>query len=78
VVNGMGIWWRKMGLNGTNVNELTSQQLTDLGAGPVFYDCWVEVEVEVEVAKSLHAPTLLQRPQHPPREAPVCQAACLH
>ena len=43
VVNGMGIWWRKMGLAGTNVNEVTSQLLTDLGRGPVFYDCLVEV-----------------------------------
>ncbi|MDP1655165.1 MAG: molybdopterin oxidoreductase family protein [Hylemonella sp.] len=43
VVNGLGIWWRKLGLNGTNVNELTSQKLTDLGGGPVFYDCLVEV-----------------------------------
>ena len=45
VVNGLGIWWRKMGLNGTNVNELTSGRLTDLGGGPVFYDCRVEVAV---------------------------------
>ncbi|RCX10170.1 molybdopterin-containing oxidoreductase family protein [Extensimonas vulgaris] len=44
VVHGLGIWWRKDGLNGTNVNELTSQALTDLGAGPTFYDCLVEVE----------------------------------
>jgi anaerobic selenocysteine-containing dehydrogenase len=43
VVNGLGIWWRKLGLNGTNVNELTSQKLTDIGRGPVFYDCLVEV-----------------------------------
>jgi len=43
VVNGLGIWWRKLGLNGTNVNELTHQQLTDLGRGPSFYDCLVEV-----------------------------------
>ena len=43
VVNGLGIWWRKLGLAGTNVNELTSQLLTDLGRGPVFYDCLVEV-----------------------------------
>jgi len=43
VVNGLGIWWRKLGLNGTNVNELTSQKLTDLGRAPVFYDCLVEV-----------------------------------
>jgi anaerobic selenocysteine-containing dehydrogenase len=43
VVNGLGVWWRKLGLDGTNVNELTSQQLTDMGRGPVFYDCLVEV-----------------------------------
>jgi anaerobic selenocysteine-containing dehydrogenase len=43
VVNGMGIWWRKLGLDGTNVNQLTSQHLTDMGRGPVFYDCLVEV-----------------------------------
>ena len=44
VVNGLGIWWRKLGLDGKNVNELTSQRLTDLGRGPTFYDCLVEVE----------------------------------
>lgn len=43
VVNGLGIWWRKLGLAGTNVNELTSQKLTDMGRAPVFYDCLVEV-----------------------------------
>jgi len=43
VVNGMGIWWRKLGPSGTNVNEVTSQHLTDLGRGPVFYDCRVQV-----------------------------------
>ncbi|NMM91156.1 molybdopterin oxidoreductase [Rhodococcus sp. SRB_17] len=45
VIHGLGIWWRKLGLDGTNVNELTGQALTDLGAGPTFYDCAVEVEV---------------------------------
>ena len=44
VVNGLGVWWRKLGLHGTNVNELTSQSLTDLGHAPTFYDCAVEVE----------------------------------
>ena len=44
VVNGLGIWWRKLGPDGTNVNELTSQRLTDLGRGPTFYDCLVQVE----------------------------------
>ena len=44
VVNGLGIWWRKLGLDGSNVNQLTSQRLTDLGRGPVFYDCLVQVQ----------------------------------
>jgi anaerobic selenocysteine-containing dehydrogenase len=43
VVNGLGVWWRKMGLNGTNVNELTHQRLTDIGRAPTFYDCLVDV-----------------------------------
>ena len=45
VVNGLGIWWRKLGINGTNLNEVTSQALTDMGRGPTFYDCLVEVAV---------------------------------
>ena len=44
VVVGLGIWWRKQGDNGTNVNELTHQQLTDIGRAPCFYDCAVQVE----------------------------------
>ncbi|PWB18224.1 molybdopterin oxidoreductase family protein [Comamonas sp. JNW] len=44
VVVGLGIWWRKDGPNGTNVNELTHQQLTDIGRAPSFYDCAVQVE----------------------------------
>ena len=44
VVNGLGIWWRKFGLAGTNVNELTHQRLTDIGRAPTFYDCLVQVE----------------------------------
>jgi anaerobic selenocysteine-containing dehydrogenase len=43
MVVGLGIWWRKLGANGTNVNELTSQHLTDMGRAPVFYDCAVQV-----------------------------------
>ncbi|MDE2396258.1 MAG: molybdopterin oxidoreductase family protein [Burkholderiales bacterium] len=43
VVNGLGVWWRKFGLGGTNVNELTHQRLTDIGRAPSFYDCLVEV-----------------------------------
>ncbi len=43
VVHGLGIWWRKLGADGTNINQLTSQRLTDIGRGPTFYDCLVEV-----------------------------------
>jgi len=45
VVNGLGVWWRKLGADGTNVNELTHQRLTDIGRAPAFYDCLVEVRV---------------------------------
>jgi anaerobic selenocysteine-containing dehydrogenase len=44
VVNGLGVWWRKLGPNGTNVNELTHQRPTDIGRAPAFYDCLVEVQ----------------------------------
>jgi len=43
VVNGLGVWWRKLGAAGSNVNELTHQRLTDIGRAPSFYDCLVEV-----------------------------------
>ena len=45
---------RDSGQAGTNVNQLTSQQLTDLGRGPVFYDCLVEVTL-VALAAPLNA-----------------------
>jgi anaerobic selenocysteine-containing dehydrogenase len=44
VVNGLGVWWRKLGPGHTNVNELTSQKLTDMGKAPTFYDCLVEIK----------------------------------
>jgi len=43
VVNGLGVWWRKFGARGTNVNEVTHQRLTDIGRAPSFYDCLVDV-----------------------------------
>ena len=55
VVNGLGIWWRKLGLDGSNVNQLTSQNLTDLGRAPVFYDCLVEVAPQ-DTASAVLAP----------------------
>ncbi len=50
VVNGLGVWWRKLGEDGRNVNELTHQRLTDIGRAPSFYDCLVEVEPAPEPA----------------------------
>jgi anaerobic selenocysteine-containing dehydrogenase len=57
VVNGLGVWWRKLGMYGSNVNELTHQRLTDIGRAPSFYDCLVQVEAQVEadVAKAAAA-----------------------
>ena len=53
VVNGLGVWWRKLGLDGSNVNQLTSQRLTDLGRAPTFYDCWVEVALDAPPATEM-------------------------
>jgi anaerobic selenocysteine-containing dehydrogenase len=44
VVNGLGVWWKKLASDGKNGNELTHQRLTDIGRAPSFYDCLVEVE----------------------------------
>ncbi len=38
-----GVWWAKLSADGLNVNVTTSQRLTDMGAGPVFYDNLVEI-----------------------------------
>jgi anaerobic selenocysteine-containing dehydrogenase len=39
------IWWGKYAVDGRNANQTTSQQETDLGHGPVFYDNLVEVSL---------------------------------
>ncbi len=52
VVVGLGVWWRKFGPAGTNTNELTHQRLTDIGRGPSFYDCLVEVAAADATARS--------------------------
>ena len=44
MVVGLSIWWKKLATDGKNANEVTSQRLTDMGAGPTFYDVLVEVE----------------------------------
>jgi len=37
------IWWKKLSPDGRNVNEVTSQKLTDFGGTAAFYDVLVEV-----------------------------------
>jgi anaerobic selenocysteine-containing dehydrogenase len=44
LVVGLSIWWKKMASDGKNANEVTSQQLTDMGRAPTFYDVLVQVE----------------------------------
>jgi anaerobic selenocysteine-containing dehydrogenase len=43
VVVAPSVWWRRLAPGGENANAVTSQALTDLGRGPTFYDCLVEV-----------------------------------
>lgn len=43
VVWAPSIWWTKLAGDGRNANDTTSQRLTDMGEGPVFYDNLVEV-----------------------------------
>jgi anaerobic selenocysteine-containing dehydrogenase len=38
------VWWSKNSPGGVNVNQLTSQNLTDIGGGATFYDALVEIE----------------------------------
>ena len=44
LVVGLSIWWKKLASDHKNANEVTSQQLTDMGGGPTFYDVLVQVE----------------------------------
>ena len=39
------IWWGKLAADGANANQTTSQRITDMGNGPVFYDNQVEIEI---------------------------------
>ena len=44
VVTALSVWWHKFTPGGRNANAVTGQALTDLGRGPTFYDCAVEIE----------------------------------
>jgi anaerobic selenocysteine-containing dehydrogenase len=44
VARATAVRWNKSAPGGRNVNALTSDRLTDLGGGPTFYSCLVQVE----------------------------------
>ena len=44
VVISPSVWWNKLSPDNRNVNQLTSQALTDMGGGATFYDALVEIE----------------------------------
>jgi anaerobic selenocysteine-containing dehydrogenase len=44
VVSAPSVRWPRRAADRLNVNALTSQRLTDIGGGPTFYSCLVEVE----------------------------------
>ncbi|MCA1814810.1 MAG: molybdopterin oxidoreductase family protein, partial [Acidobacteria bacterium] len=44
VVVSPSVWWNKLSPDQVNINQLTSQTLTDMGNGATFYDALVEIE----------------------------------
>jgi anaerobic selenocysteine-containing dehydrogenase len=44
VVVSPSVWWQKLAGDGENANAVTSSAPTDMGGGPIFYDCLVDVE----------------------------------
>jgi anaerobic selenocysteine-containing dehydrogenase len=44
VVVSPSVWWNKLSPGSVNINQLTSQTLTDMGGGATFYDALVEIE----------------------------------
>ena len=44
VVVSPSVWWNKLSPGCVNINQLTSQTLTDMGGGATFYDALVEIE----------------------------------
>jgi len=44
VVRVPAVRWNKRAEDTLNVNVLTSERLTDMGGGPTFYSCLVQVE----------------------------------
>lgn len=44
VLRGYSVRWNKLSPRGRGVNSVTSDRLTDIGGGPTFYSCLVQVE----------------------------------
>jgi anaerobic selenocysteine-containing dehydrogenase len=44
VVRAPAVRWNKLSQDGRNANVLTSDRLTDIGGGPSFYNCLIEVQ----------------------------------
>jgi anaerobic selenocysteine-containing dehydrogenase len=44
VVRAPSVRWSKRAPGGSGINALASERLTDLGGGPTFFSCLVEVE----------------------------------
>jgi anaerobic selenocysteine-containing dehydrogenase len=44
VVLAPSVRWNKLSAGHRNINALTSDRLTDIGGGPTFYSCLVDVE----------------------------------
>jgi anaerobic selenocysteine-containing dehydrogenase len=44
VVVSPSVWWNKLSPGQKNINQLTSQALTDMGGGATFYDALIEIE----------------------------------
>ena len=51
VVCAPSVRWPRRDPCGRGINALTSERLTDLGGGPVFYSCLVEVAAEPDTAR---------------------------
>jgi anaerobic selenocysteine-containing dehydrogenase len=53
VVRARSLGWAKIARDGRSINQLTSDRLTDMGGGPTFYSCLVEVALSSEELKVL-------------------------
>ena len=51
VVRAHSVRWNKSSWQRLGMNQLTSDRLTDIGGGPVFYSCLVEVLPVTELAR---------------------------